>query len=266
VPISRDSLRRFAPKPVLSCYRRARAVLNRFKYRGDEYHCNICHSNLRAWVYAGPIDHCNLVCPVCNAYGRHRMMGLVIENELMAQDTMIGKRLLHFAPEVGFQNWLKRKLPHIEYKSADLFSPDVDLCIDLESIALPNDSIDVVILSHVLEHVSNDRCALDELNRILRPNGTLFLQVPLSVEQRTIEEKLDTAGERLVVYGKTDHVRLYGSDLFDRLVASGFEVTVHFAKNEPYLPLFNSMALDLPDNSSMLYNNESTTFVCRKRS
>lgn len=262
--ISRDDLRRFVPRPIFFVYRQVRAGLNRWKYRGGEYHCNVCASNLRAWIHAGPVDHRNFVCPVCYSYGRHRMMALVIENELLRDGTVIGKKLLHFAPEVGFQNWLKRCLPDIDYRSADLFSPDVDLCLDLQEITLPNDSIDVVILSHVLEHVDNDTQALHELNRILAPGGKLFVQVPLSGEPQTIEDKLDTAAARLACYGKTDHVRLYGGDLQSRLVSAGFEVSVHSARNEPYRAHFSHMALDLPEDSSMLYDKESTTFVCLK--
>ncbi len=262
--ISRDTLRRFVPRPIFSVYRAMRARLNRLKYRGGEYYCNVCDSNLREWIHAGPADHRNFVCPVCYSYGRHRMMAKVIENELVRGDTMAGKKLLHFAPEVGFRNWLKRHFPHIKYQSADLFSPDVDLCLDLQDIALTNEAIDVVILSHVLEHVDDDTLAVKELYRILAPNGKLFIQVPLSGSEATREERLGTPEERLANYGKTDHVRLYGDDIAVRLTDAGFSVTVHRAHEDPYREKFDYMALDLPDGSTMLYDNESTTYVCCK--
>lgn len=192
------------------------------------------------------------------------MMVKVIENELLQDGSKSGKTLLHFAPEVGTQNWLKRHLPQFEYRSADLFSPDVDLRLDLQDMALPNDAVNVAILSHVLEHVGNDVQALRELNRILVPGGYLFVQVPLSGAQETVEDKLDTVAARLARYGKTDHVRLYGADLQTRLADAGFEVTAHIARNEPYRYQLLSMALDLPEDTTMLYDNESTTFVCRK--
>lgn len=192
------------------------------------------------------------------------MMVTVIENQLLRDDSKSDKTLLHFAPEVGTQHWLKRYLPQFEYRSADLFSPDVDLCLDLQDIALPNDAVNVAILSHVLEHVDNDIQALRELNRILVPGGYLFVQVPLSGAQETVEDKLDTDAARLARYGKTDHVRLYGADLQNRLADAGFKVTAHIARNEPYRHQYLYMALDLPDDTAMLYDNESTTFVCRK--
>ncbi|MFZ2854888.1 MAG: methyltransferase domain-containing protein [Rhodocyclaceae bacterium] len=193
------------------------------------------------------------------------MMVKVIENELLQDGSKSGKTLLHFAPEVGTRNWLRRHFPQFEYRSADLFSPDVDLRLDLQDMALPSNAVNVAILSHVLEHVDNDVQALRELNRILVPGGYLFVQVPLSGAQETVEDKLDNAAARLARYGKTDHVRLYGTDLQGRLADAGFEVTAHIARIEPYHHQFLYMALDLPEDSTMLYENESTTFVCRKR-
>lgn len=264
VMLSRDNLRSYLPQPMLACYRQVRMSFNRWKYRGHDYYCNVCKSNLRAWAYAGPANHCNLVCPVCNSYGRHRMMVMVIKSELLRSNVIAGNQWLHFAPELGFGNWLKRELPFIDYKSADLFSLDVDMHLDLQSIALPDESTDTVILSHVLEHVDNDNQALRELNRILRPGGMLFIQVPLSDSEETIEDKLDSAEDRLAQYGKTDHVRLYGADILYRIASSGFAVSVHAARNAPYIAQFEYMALDLPERSQMPYANESTTFVCRK--
>lgn len=192
------------------------------------------------------------------------MMAQVIDCETVSNDLLPGRTLLHFAPEVGLQRWLKRRMPLIKYLSADLMSPDVDLHLDLQEISLPSNSIHMIILSHVLEHVGDDIQALNELYRILVPGGKLFLQVPLSGNPETIDDKLETSDARLARYGKTDHVRLYGMDLVNRIASAGFEVTTLKANGEPYLEQFTRMALDLPEESSMLYDNESTTFVCRK--
>lgn len=262
--INRETLRRFVPKPVFTAYRALRGCANRRKYRGGRYYCNVCDSHLRTWIHAGPADHRNFVCPVCYSYGRHRMMIKVMEHEFADAREMAGKKLLHFAPEVGTRDSLHRHVPDLRYQSADLFSPDVDLRLDLQDIALPSASVDVVILSHVLEHVDNDVQSLRELYRVLVPGGRLFVQVPLSNAPQTVEDKLDTAAARLAHYGKTDHVRLYGKDLQNRLRDAGFEVYAHMAHDTPYREQFAYMALDLPDDSSMLYDNESTTFVCRK--
>ena len=262
--IRRDQLRAFIPSGLLHFYRVVRAMFNRWKYKGNRYYCNVCSSKLKSWTNAGPSEHCNLVCPVCNSYGRHRMMAKVIESEHFNDEILLGSKMLHFAPELGLKSWLKQEFSQLNYQTADLFSPDVDLRLNLENIALTNESVDSAILSHVLEHVHADIQALNELNRILRPGGRLFIQVPLSGKFQTIEKKLDLATDRLEQYGQTDHVRLYGSDLKDRLFEAGFEVAIHEACKKPYADFFTYMALDLPDDSSMIYDTESTTFVCRK--
>ena len=49
---------------------------------------------------------------------------------------------------------------------------------DIETAAIPSRPVDVVHLSHVLEHVDEPRRALDRLCSILRPGGRLVVEVP----------------------------------------------------------------------------------------
>lgn len=48
----------------------------------------------------------------------------------------------------------------------------------LEDAAFPAHSFDIVTLFHVMEHVTNPRNVLREVARILRPEGSIVLQVP----------------------------------------------------------------------------------------
>ncbi len=48
----------------------------------------------------------------------------------------------------------------------------------LEDAALPDRSFDIVTLFHVMEHVTNPRDVLKEVARILKPEGSVVLQVP----------------------------------------------------------------------------------------
>lgn len=262
--MTRQKLREALPRSFVAVYRVGRSALNRWKFRGRSYYCNVCDSHLRSWIHVGPSAHQNFVCPVCYSYGRHRLMALVIEREILGCSSDANRTLLHFAPEIGLQSWIRRQAPFLKYFTADLFSPDVDLNLDLQRIELPDNSVDFIVLSHVLEHVVDDSLALKELYRIVAPGGMLFIQVPLSGEQTTREEKLDTPEERLASYGKTDHLRLYGEDIATRLTAAGFSVTAYMADADPYRDKFDYMALDLPGSSTMLYDNESTTFKCIK--
>ena len=193
------------------------------------------------------------------------MMVLVLERELSAFGRSPKNALLHFAPEIGLQRWIKRHVPFARYLSTDLDSSEVDINMDIQRMDLPDASIHAVLLSHVLEHIEDDARALREIYRVLAPGGKLFLQVPLSGKTVTIDEKLVTAAERLASYGKTDHVRLYGDDIQARLARVGFDVTVYRASDVPFGEKLDYMALDIPPTSTMLYDNESSTFVCLKR-
>jgi len=81
-----------------------------------------------------------------------------------------------------FGKWLQ-EYEHLfaecDYRTFD-FDPTTgaDVVGDIHAIPLPNDSIDAVICSSVLEHVRNPVVAMDEIRRILRPGGKLFLFVP----------------------------------------------------------------------------------------
>jgi SAM-dependent methyltransferase len=175
--------------------------------------------------------------------------------------------LLHFAPELGLQAWIKRQLPAgARYVSADLNSREVDLNLDIQRVDLPSNSIDAILLSHVLEHVDDDAAALREMRRVLVPGGKLFVQVPLGGKAATEEEKLHTPELRRERYGKTDHVRLYGNDIEVRFLSAGFEVAAYRPDDERFRNDFDRMALDIPPTSTMPYQSESMTFVCRKPS
>jgi SAM-dependent methyltransferase len=258
-------IREILPSSFLTAYRNSRALLQRWRYRGEKHYCNSCDSHLRSWIHVGHIDHINRVCPVCYSFGRQRFLAMVLTRELSSIPPTSRKTLLHFAPELGLQRWLKERMYFLTYISADLSSPEVDINLDIQHINLPDNAIDFVLLSHVLEHVPDDILAIQEIYRILAPGGKLFVQVPLSGENLTQDDNIDTPEMRLARYGKTDHVRLYGEDILTRLVNAGFRVTIYRANDDSFKSDFNYMALDIPSESTMLYASESSTYVCQKK-
>jgi SAM-dependent methyltransferase len=191
-------------------------------------------------------------------------MAMVLRHEMGSARTP-NWTLLHFAPELGLQEWIKERMPAgATYRSADLNSREVDLNLDIQRMNLPSNSVDVIVLSHVLEHVDDDAMALREMHRVLVPGGKLFVQVPLGGKEVTDEEKLDAPDLRRTRYGKTDHVRLYGNDIEARFLSAGFEVAGYRPDDVQFRENFDHMALDIPPTSTMPYQSESNTFVCRK--
>lgn len=129
------------------------------------------------------------------------------------------------------------------YITADLESPLADMHFDVQSIPLAECSIDVVIANHLLEHIADDRLALREIYRILRPGGWGILLVPEDRARATTfeDDSITDPEERTRLFGQYDHRRVYGRDYDDRVREAGFEVE--------RIP-FESM---LTDNERQLY-------------
>jgi len=98
---------------------------------------------------------------------------------------------------------------------------------DITNISFKDNSFDIIFCSHVLEHIEEDRKAMKELYRVLKPKGFAILQVPIKNIENTFEDfSVKDPKEREKVFGQNDHVRIYGKDYKDRLIESGFNVKV----------------------------------------
>lgn len=122
---------------------------------------------------------------------------------------------------------LLRTRAKLDYVSVDLDSPLAEHHMDLTRLEFASDQFDLVICSHVLEHIPDDRSALRELKRVLRPGGMVILQQPIRAVDETFEDPAITApAERERHFGQHDHVRIYGRDFAERLREASFEVTL----------------------------------------
>lgn len=119
------------------------------------------------------------------------------------------------------------------YTTADLFAADVDHNWNIEAIEAPDNQFDVIVCSHVLEHVDADK-ALRECARLLSPGGVALLMVPICEGlDRTYENPAITAGkDRWVHFQQADHMRVFGRDFRDRVVAAGFTLTEFVAEGD----------------------------------
>ena len=169
-------------------------------------------------------------CPVCHGCDRTRMMALYLEREVG-----VGRRkldLLHIAPEYGLYLWIKRH-PGVRYTGSDIDTrryrhiENIGTA-DLMDMPFESNAFDVVICSHVLEHVPDDVRAMRELRRVLKPSGTALLPVPLAMDGGGTDEDSTMAdpSEQNRRFGQWDHLRLYGKDDYlKRLSEAGFEVS-----------------------------------------
>lgn len=176
-------------------------------------------------VIGSDVDH--FECPRCGAHDRERHLLLYLRaSDLL--DWMGGKTIVHFAPEKRLSSWIRAAVP-AEYIRCDLYpaSPDI-VRVDMEAMPFTSGAIDMVIASHVLEHVGDIEQALGEIHRVLKPGGHAILQTPYSarLHHTWSDPGIDTPEARLQAHGQEDHVRLFGRDIFDLIVGTGFESLV----------------------------------------
>ena len=180
-----------------------------------------CCGYLGRFGPAGKNARIGQLCPACRSYERHRLVAVAFQRRFL---DLCGKDVLHFAPEPAIRPLVLNEKP-ASYVTADIDPGLADRVLDLENVDLPGASFDVVIASHVLEHV-DDAKALAELHRILRPGGQLIAMVPI-VEgwAETYEDAAKTSPrDRASYFGRHDHVRYYGADFRGRVKNAGFDL------------------------------------------
>jgi predicted SAM-dependent methyltransferase len=121
---------------------------------------------------------------------------------------------------------LFQKADLVDYLSADLYASNAMVKMDITDIQYSDNTFDVIYCSHVLEHVSDDRKAMREFHRVLKPRGWAILQVPIVAETTFEDSTVIHPEERRRLFGQHDHVRQYGLDYKERLISAGFSVTV----------------------------------------
>jgi hypothetical protein len=192
--------------------------------------CPICGHIGRFFSYEFPLA-ADQTCPSCLSLTRHRALAICADQEAVFE----AKDILHFAPEPSLTKYIRKKGVK-SYKTCDLFKPDVDLRIDICNIDLPDHSFDLVLCLHVLEHVPDDRKAMAELRRILRPGGMAVIMVPLEegLDETYENPSIVSEADRLIHFGQEDHLRTYGRDLRDRLREAKFSLR-EWVSREPYV-------------------------------
>ncbi|MFS4492259.1 class I SAM-dependent methyltransferase [Maribacter sp. 2308TA10-17] len=237
---------RFLPKElryfIFKIYRKIRSQLQILTHKGDKYQCPFCNYNARDLFVIGRtskvLKEKHVIggmraasgCYKCRSSQRERLIYTYLKEKLDIHNSGNVNNVLHIAPEPN----LTRKLLDIEFENyvcGDLFTegysyPNHVENMNVTSIPYPDESFDLIMCNHVLEHVPEDQIAMNELRRVLNKEGIAILQVPISkVLGETFEDfSVTNPSERKQVFGQYDHVRIYGQDYVSRLENSGFKV------------------------------------------
>ena len=211
------------------------------KYKGSDYYCPYCGNSFSKLLPGGfdlPVlkekkvvgggYRKNMVCPRCYSTDRDRLIYLFMKEKTPVFTKP--QKIFHVAPEGCIRVMLK-ELPNIDYKSGVkyyegyYYDRQVNL-MDVTELPFEDNLFDIVICNHVLEHIEDDKKAVGEIYRVLKPGGFAILQVPISLTlETTLEDPtITTPEEREKVFGQFDHVRLYGQDYPLLLQKKGFAV------------------------------------------
>ena len=218
---------------------------------GSGVQCPICRWTGRAFVKRSapnkPAD--SFICPSCRSSERHRLAYFVLKDRL----PNYAEKTLHFAPESCIEPWLRTISK--EYLSVDLSSKAAMEHMDITDLRLPDDTFSLLWCSHVLEHIENDRKAMAELFRVLRPSGLAVIMVPVYGETTYENPEVKSPAERLKHFRQADHVRLYGVDIKTRLQETGFKVDVRRVSD---------LALESVNTHLLNYPSTKELFLCIK--
>ncbi|MDD2598606.1 MAG: class I SAM-dependent methyltransferase [Kiritimatiellae bacterium] len=239
---------------------------------GRKCHCCICGKRfMRFSTYRGGWDAVSSYlkqldwtgsdfdhfwCPFCRSHDRERHLKLYFD-ALNFWDKFKGATVLHIAPEKHIALCIESCQPKRYLKGDIVPAREGVEVMDVTAIPEADNTFDFVLCNHVLEHVPDDRKALSEIFRVLKPGGVAILQTPYAPELRYTRERdpsISTEAQRLEFYGQEDHIRLYGIDLLDRILESGFDLQLK--KHSAVLPEVDSAVAGV--------NSAEPLFVARK--
>jgi SAM-dependent methyltransferase len=188
--------------------------------------CPACHRVVERFLPGPRGKRVDATCPHCRSKERHRFLALLLEG--LGPVYPSARVVLDIAPSKQTARILGQKRP-ARYIRMDLEPAadgrDVDVQGSMTAIPLHDGSVDLAICYHVLEHIPDDLAALAELQRVLAPGGTAFVQVPWRPDRLTEEDSTATEEERVRRFGQHDHVRYYGRDFEDRVRGANLAFT-----------------------------------------
>jgi len=212
------------PRPLLIRLSYIIRPLLAFFLKGNNYTDPIDGKSFKSFLpYGYGKQRNNVLSPSTLSLERHRLLWLYLKNE--TDFFSANSKILHFAPEQCFLKRFKT-LKNLDYTTTDLLSPIADVKADICNLPFKNDTFDVILCNHVLEHIPDDTKAMQELYRVMKQGGYGILQIPQDLDRATTFEdnSITDKKERAKIFGQYDHVRVYGRDYFDKLSQIGFKV------------------------------------------
>lgn len=189
----------------------------------DIRECNICG-------YHGcflPRGNGFLQCPNCKSGNRHRLIIWFLRTH-MPQFFSEPMRVLHFAPEQSLGS-LFRNLSNLTYETADLGAKGVTHHFDLQKEHRGEDVYDLIMANHIMEHIPDDRAAIQNILHMLKPGGLAIITVPTRTDSEETDDDPTVIDpeQRQRRFGASNHLRFYGRDLVKKLCEEGLSASIY---------------------------------------
>ncbi len=268
----KSKLKKYIPSALGYKIKEIRQKILGFYYSGTNYYCPFCKKSFRKMLTGGskhPVleekqiigsgYRQNCVCPKCLSTDRDRLIFLYLKEKTNIFSEKL--KVLHISPSISLKKFIS-SLPNIDYTTGikyheGFYYSKNSAILDITDIPFKNNEFDIIICNHVLEHILDDKKAMTELFRVLKPDGWAILQVPIShILKTTYEDKnITTTKEREKYFGQFDHVRIYGQDYIKRLEDVGFKVETHNPNKENW---------GISDITKYAINPDEDIFIARK--
>ena len=210
----------------MSAIKKIRNELFRLTHLGSKYYCVYCGKSYRRFMHEGVKAEVfkkhrvsgggykkNVKCPNCLSVDRSRLLCLFFQlrTKVFHEKT----KILHISPNYEIAQFLcqHKTIEHITGAlEPERFTQFDAIKIDVQKIDFSDNTFDVVICCHVIEHDDDDKAAMREIFRVLKQKGFAVLQVPLAIDmQTTIEDKSATTNNiRKIDHGQNDTDRTDG--------------------------------------------------------
>jgi len=217
---------RYIPRPYLQLVGHWAARGLSVFYIGNNVECPVCNSKYRKFLPYGrnTSSRENALCPSCLSLERHRLMALYMKRKTNFYTANL--KVLHVAPEYCFIDRFEQ-MKNLDYITADIESPLAKVKMDIHQIPFPENTFDVAICNHVMEHVDDYILAMSELHRVLKPGGWALIQSPQDMKYEVTYEDptITDPKEREKHFLQNDHLRLFGRNYGKELEKGGFKVT-----------------------------------------
>ena len=219
-------LKRFIPAFILFRIELPLRRIYAIPFQGNRFECPVCGSHLNKFI---ELKQSDTLCPVCGSLPRHRRLWSFLKD-----NTELKGRLLHFSPSRALWRVL-RQIPELDYQTTDYeASAFAQHRYDITGLPLEDNRFDLIICFHVLEHIPEDKKAMKELFRILKPGGKVLIQTPFKDGTIYEDASIISPEDRLRHFGQADHVRVYSVEgLKGRLEKAGFRVEVFQFEEQP---------------------------------